>query len=159
MMFKPPARQGTARHLDRREGEPMTKDGRRPISLVLQEGDFEPLPAAPGLELARVLTSAGTTGLGGGMARFKEDAELADWTLRYDEVFFVLEGVLSVESEGESVSAGPGEIVLIPKGATVTYRGTVGTRAYFVLHPRVWQEELDGASGKESGQRRSEGSA
>lgn len=137
----------------------MTEGGRGPTALVLQEQDFEPLAAAPGLELARVLTSAGTTGLGGGMARFSEDAELAGWTLRYDEVFFVLEGLLTVESEGTNVRAGPGEIVLIPKGATVTYRGTGGTRAYFVLHPRDWQEELDGMTGEEAGRQRTEGSA
>ena len=113
--------------------------------LVLRETDseYEKLEAAPGLELARVLTSVGTTGLGGGFARFPTDGELTDWTLRYDEVFFVLEGALTVHSGDVELRAGPGEVLLIPKGATVTYRGSAGTKAFFVLHPKDWAEQAD----------------
>lgn len=121
--------------------------GHGPV-LVLHEADtaYEELEGT-GLELARVLTAAGTTGLGGGYAKWATDGELADWTLPYDEVFFVLEGSLTVRSKDTTVRAGPGEIVLIPKGSTVTYQGVAGTKAFFVLHPRDWAEHAPAATG------------
>src|SRR5229473_3268024 len=85
---------------------------------------FEEL--VPGLELARAITSAGSTQLGGGYMRFTqdaEDAELADWTLKYDEVLFVQAGELTVVSDGGNTVARAGEAILIPKGAKVTYVG------------------------------------
>jgi ethanolamine utilization protein EutQ (cupin superfamily) len=116
-------------------------DGARRV-LLLREGDtpYEGLDGVPGMELARVLTTAASTGLGGGFSRFTGEAVLAGWTLRYDEVFYVIEGELSIESGGQTVRGGPGEVILIPAGATVTYRSGPGTKAFFVLHPRDWAD-------------------
>jgi ethanolamine utilization protein EutQ len=116
--------------------------------LLLREGDtpYEGLDGVPGMELARVLTSAGTTMLGGGFSRFVGEAELADWTLQYDEVFYVLEGELAIESGGSVTRAGAGEILLIARGTTVTYRANAGTKAFFVLHPRNWADPGAGDS-------------
>jgi ethanolamine utilization protein EutQ (cupin superfamily) len=117
----------------------------KPMVLREDEAAYEVLEAAPALELGRVLTTAGTTALGGGFARFRTEGELAGWTLEYDEVFFVLSGELTLRREDETLRAGPGEILLIPKGATVTYRGAAGTKAFFVLHPRNWAARDAGA--------------
>jgi len=108
---------------------------------VLREGDvpYSALADAPAMELARVVTEAATTDLGGGFVSFeKDDGELADWTLKYDEVFYIIEGRLEVLSNGQSVTARAGEAIVIPKGTTVTYRGHKGTKCFFVLHPRDW---------------------
>jgi ethanolamine utilization protein EutQ (cupin superfamily) len=105
---------------------------------------FEEL--VPGLELARAITSAGSTQLGGGYMRFvddAEDAEFADWTLTYDEVLFVQTGELTVMSDGGNTVAGAGEAILIPKGAKVTYRGRAGTVCFFVLWPFDWNKKVD----------------
>lgn len=108
--------------------------------LLLREGDtpYEELEGVPGMELGRVITTPATTQLGGGFSRFTGDCELADWTLRYDEVFYVIEGELVIESSGTVTRGGPGEVLLIPAGTTVTYRSGPGTKAFFVLHPRDW---------------------
>jgi len=111
--------------------------------LLLRESDtpYEPLDGVPGMELARVITAPATTSLGGGFSRFVGEAVLADWTLRYDEVFYVIEGELEIESAGrETVRGGPGEVILIAAGTTVTYRAGPGTKAFFVLHPRDWAQ-------------------
>jgi ethanolamine utilization protein EutQ len=110
--------------------------------LLLREGDtpYEGLDGVPGMELARVITTPATTSLGGGFSRFTGEAVLADWTLRYDEVFYVIEGELVIESGRETIHGGPGEVILIPAGATVTYRAGPGTKVFFVLHPRDWAE-------------------
>jgi len=97
----------------------------------------------PGLELARAITSAGSTQLGGGYMRFTSDAEFPDWTLTYDEVLFVQAGELTVVSDGRSTVARAGEAILIPKGAKVTYRGRAGTVSFFVLWPFDWNKKVD----------------
>jgi len=97
----------------------------------------------PGFELARVITNAGTTQLGGGYMRFAQDAEFADWTLTYDEVLFVKTGDLTILSEGENTVARAGEAILIPKGSKVTYRGRAGTVGFFVLWPFDWNKKVD----------------
>jgi len=97
---------------------------------------FEEL--VPGLQLARAITSAGSTQLGGGYMRFTQDAEFAGWTLTYDEVLFVQAGELTVVSDGGNTVARAGEAILIPKGAKVTYRGRAGTVCFYILWPFDW---------------------
>ena len=110
---------------------------------LLTENDLPFDELVPGLELARAITNAGSTQLGGGYMRFTSDAEFADWTLTYDEVLFVQAGELTVLSEGGSIMARAGEAILIPKGAKVTYRGRAGTVSFFVLWPFDWNKKVD----------------
>jgi len=110
---------------------------------LLTDSDLPYDELVPGLELARAITSAGSTQLGGGYMRFAQDAEFADWTLTYDEVLFVQVGELTVVSDGESTVARAGEAILIPKGANVTYRGRAGTASFFVLWPFDWNTKVD----------------
>jgi ethanolamine utilization protein EutQ (cupin superfamily) len=106
---------------------------------LLRQGDVPYEDLVPGLQLARVITAAGTTQLGGGYMRFTQDAEFPDWTLKYDEVLFVQAGELEVEGESGSATAQAGEAILIPNGARVTYRGRAGTLGFFVLWPFDWE--------------------
>ena len=108
---------------------------------LLTDHDLPFSTVVPGMELARSITHAGTTQLGGGYMKFTEDAELADWTLKYDEVLFVTDGELEVVSGGKSTKAHAGEAILIPDGDKVTYRGKAGTVGFFVLWPFDWNKE------------------
>jgi ethanolamine utilization protein EutQ len=110
---------------------------------LLTDSDLAYDELVPGLELARVITSAGSTQLGGGYMRFAQDAEFADWTLTYDEVLFVQAGELTVVSESGNTVARAGEAILIPKGAKVSYRGRAGTVSFFVLWPFDWNKKVD----------------
>jgi ethanolamine utilization protein EutQ (cupin superfamily) len=94
----------------------------------------------PGLDLARSITAAGTTQLGGGYMRYTKDADFGPWTLKYDEVLFVQEGELEILEDGRGSVARTGEAVLIPNGATVVYRGKKGTVGFFVLWPFDWNK-------------------
>jgi ethanolamine utilization protein EutQ (cupin superfamily) len=111
---------------------------------LLTDGDLPFSELVPGLELSRAITHAGTTQLGGGYMRFSQEAEFADWTLKYDEVLFVQAGELEIVSEGSATKAHPGEAILIPKGAKVTYRGNAGTVGFFVLWPFDWDKKTAG---------------
>ncbi|OLC00378.1 MAG: hypothetical protein AUI15_07390 [Actinobacteria bacterium 13_2_20CM_2_66_6] len=113
----------------------------RPAPKLLTDQDLPFTTLVPGLELARSITHAGTTQLGGGYMRFTTDAEFADWTLKYDEVLFVQAGELEIVSEGGSVKARAGQAILIPDGAKVTYRGRAGTVGFFVLWPFDWDKK------------------
>lgn len=60
-----------------------------------------------------------------------------------DDVMVVLEGRLSVETESGTVTAGPGEIVYMPKGTSVTIRShEQGAVTAYVTYPH-WQEAGD----------------
>src|SRR6266513_4783053 len=109
---------------------------------LLTASDIAYSELVPGLELARSITHAGTTQLGGGYMRFSSDAEFADWTLKYDEVLFVQAGELEIVSDSSRVSAHAGEAILIPNGAKVTYRGRAGTLGFFVLWPFDWDKKV-----------------
>jgi ethanolamine utilization protein EutQ (cupin superfamily) len=99
---------------------------------------YDALGGADNMELSRALTAAATTSLGGGFIRFRQPGQLKDWTLRYDEFIYVLDGQISVLSGGTSVLVKAGQGCLIAKGTTVTYQGAANTRAIYVLHPIDW---------------------
>jgi ethanolamine utilization protein EutQ (cupin superfamily) len=108
---------------------------------LLTDSDVPWSELVPGFELARAITNAGSTQLGGGYMRFTEDAEFADWTLTYDEVIFVQAGELAILSDGGNTVARAGEAILIPNGTKVTYRGRAGTVGFFVLWPFDWNQK------------------
>ena len=65
-----------------------------------------------------------------------------DETLAVDDVMVVLEGRLSVSAGASTITAGPGEIVYMPKGQSVTIRShEQGAITAYVTYPH-WQEAL-----------------
>lgn len=69
---------------------------------------------------------------------------LGEWELRrsgfgdchpHDEVNYVLEGLLIVDCDGESVEAGPGDVVRVPAGHPAYYRTPDHARMVFVYGP------------------------
>ena len=108
---------------------------------LLREGEVEWVTLRPNIEVSRTITAAGISELGGGILRSTgKGGEILDWTLHYDEVFYVERGELEVETDGVSTVAGPGEGILIAKGTKVTYRTKPHTRAFYVLYPIDWQQ-------------------
>lgn len=74
-----------------------------------------------------------------GYGRYGAEQELAE-TLAVDDVMVVLEGRLSVTSGNGTVTAGPGEIIYMPKGEKVTIRShEQGAVTAYVTYPH-WQE-------------------
>jgi len=117
----------------------MASELSKPGLELVRQSDVPFTPVVQGLEISRGLTQAGFTSLGGGWVRMDGSGELQDWTLKYDETLFVVQGEVEVEDlSGKRVTAGPGEAILIGEGTTVTYRGKPGTEVFFVLNPRDW---------------------
>lgn len=63
------------------------------------------------------------------------------WTLNYDEIDFVISGCLDVLINGERVSAGPGEIIYIPKGSSIQFSVTGHARFLYFVYPADWQNQ------------------
>ncbi|MFD7956117.1 aspartate/glutamate racemase family protein [Streptomyces ardesiacus] len=73
---------------------------------------------------------------------FPDGGHADRWTLHYEESVYVIEGeasLLVVGEDGESdVRAGAGELIALPKGVTVRYGGTPGTRLLLSIAPVNW---------------------
>lgn len=74
-----------------------------------------------------------------GYGRYSPDQVLRE-TIAVDDVMVVLEGRVSVESVAGTVSAGPGEIIYMPKGEAVAIRSHGdGALTAYVTYPH-WAE-------------------
>ena len=74
-----------------------------------------------------------------GFGRYGPNQRL-DATIAVHDVMVVIEGGVSVASAAGTVTAGPGEIVYMPKGEKVTIRShEQGAVTAYVTHPH-WQE-------------------
>ncbi|TDK37342.1 DUF861 domain-containing protein [Rhizobium deserti] len=74
-----------------------------------------------------------------GFGRYGADQSLEE-TMAVHDTMVILEGRLTVSSDAGSVTAGPGEIVYMPKGEKVTIRSHAeGAVTAYVTYPH-WQE-------------------
>ena len=63
------------------------------------------------------------------------------WKLNYDEMDYVIEGELSILIGGERVTAGPGEVIYIPKGSSIQFSVTGRARFLYFVYPADWQNQ------------------
>lgn len=61
------------------------------------------------------------------------------WTLNYDEMDYVIDGRLDIQTGRGTVSAGPGEIIYIPKGSAIRFSVTGHARFLYFVYPADWQ--------------------
>lgn len=63
------------------------------------------------------------------------------WTLNYDELDYVIEGRLDILVGDQRVSAGPGEVLYIPKGTSIQFSVADKARFLYFVYPANWQEQ------------------
>lgn len=63
------------------------------------------------------------------------------WTLNYDEMDYVIDGELTVVIRGERITAGPGEVIYIPKGSSIEFSVRGKARFLYFVCPANWQEQ------------------
>lgn len=61
-----------------------------------------------------------------------------EWTLSYDEVDYIIDGDLDIIIDGRKVTAGPGEVMYIPKDTHVTFSTPNKVRFMYVCYPANW---------------------
>ncbi len=96
--------------------------------------------ATPGtnVRLKDVVTSADGSSMAAGYMAL-EKGEFP-WTLTYDEVDIVLEGELVITRGEVAVHGGPGDVIFIPKGSSITFGTPSQVRFIYVAFPANWNE-------------------
>lgn len=115
----------------------------KPIKAPVRVERFADLTFMPRFEyghMAEVVETCGEkdgSALGTGFARFKQ-AHIP-WTIHYDEVLTVIEGVLKVHTAGEVHELHPLDSLWLPAGTALTYVSESALVAYAV-QPANWNE-------------------
>lgn len=86
--------------------------------------------------LARLVDDQLSGTLGAGILHL--DGCSITWTVLYDEVCVVLEGHFKLGVGDDTIVAGPGDTVWIPKNTTVIYQGE-SARVFYALYPVDWK--------------------
>ena len=86
-----------------------------------------------------LLTLSQSPRLGAGLMEMENTT--FPWTLNYDEMDYVIEGELSILIGGERVTAGPGEVIYIPKGSSIQFSVCGRARFLYFVYPANWQEQ------------------
>ena len=76
-----------------------------------------------------------------GMGVMEMEKTTFDWTLNYDEVDIVLEGSLSVISDGITKTAQKNEMIFIPKGSSIKFSAPDYAKFIYVTYPQDWQSQ------------------
>ncbi len=63
-----------------------------------------------------------------------------DWTLNYDEVDYVIEGTLVIKTGGEEIPGNAGDVIMIPKGSSISFSAPGYVKFFYVTYPANWSE-------------------
>jgi ethanolamine utilization protein EutQ len=126
---------------------PPARAGLAPLKAVPGAGvALEPFGvglAAPGtqVQLKDVVTSTDGSPMAAGYMTLSAPPGQAGefpWTLSYDEIDVVLEGELVITRGAEVVRGGPGDVIYIPRGSTITFGTPRHARFVYVAFPADW---------------------
>ena len=113
-----------------------------PVALSPDDFPWEALDVDGEAEVRTVVGPERSRTLGAGLGRFRNTS--FEWSLDYDEVLYVLEGDVQVAHETGIELAGPGDVVLVPRGSSVTYRFHGHCTVFFATYPVDWAERAGG---------------
>ncbi len=64
-----------------------------------------------------------------------------DWTLKYDEIDYVIEGTLEINIDGRKVVGNQGDIIFIPKNSSIQFCVPKYAKFIYVTYPANWAEQ------------------
>jgi len=91
------------------------------------------------VRLIDLLTEQESPRLGCGIMEMERTA--FDWTLKYDEVDYVVTGTLEIVMDGRPVRASAGQAIFIPKNTTVRFSTPDNVRFMYVVYPINWSAQ------------------
>lgn len=65
-----------------------------------------------------------------------------DWELTYEEVDYVIEGTLTVEINGKTFTAYPGDVLFVPSGSNVVWGSPDKAKIFYTTYPANWADLL-----------------
>lgn len=92
--------------------------------------------------VARAVGGELSSTMAAGVAHF--DACSVAWTVLYDEVVYVIEGVFRLVTGGEVLEGHAGDILWIPNGTELKYEGEQAS-IFYAVYPGNWKELLASA--------------
>ena len=113
----------------------------QPRARVFRAADRKLIPAVTPTgttSIAREINASLSRSMGAGI-EYLEDTVI-DWTVTYDEVLFIHEGRLTIESGGERHDCGPGDIVWLPEGTALKYVARERVGYFYALYPVDWAQ-------------------
>ena len=90
--------------------------------------------------LTDVFTIEESGRLGCGVMEMEESA--FDWTLRYDEIDYIIDGTLEIIIDGNKVTGNRGDVILIPKDSKIIFSAPNFARFIYVVYPANWEETI-----------------
>lgn len=102
-------------------------------------GPFDTGKAGDKVYLKDMLTLEENKNLACGLMEM-ESSEF-DWTLNYDEVDYIIEGTLVIKTGGEEISGNAGDVIMIPKGSSISFSAPGYVKFFYVTYPANWSEQ------------------
>jgi ethanolamine utilization protein EutQ len=103
----------------------------------VQLGAFEAAGPGKHVKLADVVTGKDRSPMTAGFMSWSR-ADSFPWSLDYDEVDYVIEGVLHIGVGGRTVEAHAGDVVYLPKGSKIVFGTPSRVRVFYVTYPANW---------------------
>lgn len=116
--------------------------------LCVKTETVKPEPFDTGVEGNKVYLSDVTTldespRMGCGVMEMDKSA--FDWTLRYDEIDYMIEGSLEIVIDGRKVVGNKGDIIFIPRDTAITFSVPEFARFMYVTYPADWEQQVKNA--------------
>jgi ethanolamine utilization protein EutQ len=112
------------------------------VRLLEEKGYFfEPLNGTIGpgeAKIARFVTDEISPSLGGGIVKMEKCK--FPWTVRYDEILYVTEGEIIIETNGEKMVGKEGDSFFIEKDTPIVYETDSQGTFLFSLYPANWNK-------------------
>lgn len=101
--------------------------------------DYERFHGPPGrLDIAKVVKAEHGSKMAGDVIVFEDI--ILEYEMPYDDIMYVLEGELTIATSTGDVVGGPGDILWVPNGETVTFRATRATKVFCATFPVNWED-------------------
>ncbi|WP_283592002.1 cupin domain-containing protein [Clostridium butanoliproducens] len=62
------------------------------------------------------------------------------WTLKYDEVDYIIDGTLEIDIDGRKVVGNKGDLIFIPKNSSIHFTVPDHARFVYITYPANWAE-------------------
>ncbi|VDN48402.1 Ethanolamine utilization protein [Petrocella atlantisensis] len=105
---------------------------------TVRPGKFDTGKDGDKVYLKDVLTVKESPRLGCGVMEM--DTSTFDWTLKYDEVDYIIEGTLEIIVGDRKITGEKGDIIFIPKNTSIKFSAPCHTRFLYVVYPANWDE-------------------
>jgi len=111
----------------------LSNEGEFKMVKLFRKADQTFTPNDSGGAVLGLINSGFSDALGAGIGTFEDCAN--EWTVTYDEVLFVLDGVLTIRVGDDAYNVGPGDVIWIPKDTALVYEAGAKTTFFYAVCP------------------------